>query len=84
MKALETFFDKEEPMKVNMRAKNCHQVIYILGDASGDGSGDSFLMKNGLSYHIGIKKKKKKVKPVFKLSGIKKFPNRFQERRRSR
>ena len=53
MKALERFFDKEEPTKVNMRAKSCHQVIYGVGDASGDGFGDSFLTKDGLSYHIG-------------------------------
>jgi len=54
MKALEIFFDKEEPTKVNMRAKNCYQVIYGVGDASGDGFGDSFLSKDGLSYHIGL------------------------------
>jgi len=53
MKALEKSFDKEEPTKVNMRAKNCHQVIYRIGDASGDGFSDSFLIKQGLSYHIG-------------------------------
>ena len=50
MKALEKFFDKEEPTKVNMRAKNCHQVLYGVGDASGDGFEDSFLSKDGLSY----------------------------------
>ena len=54
MRRLERFFDREEPTKVNMRAKNCHQVIYGVGDASGDGFGDSFLTKDGLSYHIGI------------------------------
>jgi len=43
MKAFERFFDKEEPTKVNMRANNCHQVIYGVGDASGDGFGDSLL-----------------------------------------
>ena len=37
-----------------MQAKNCHQVIYGVGDASGEGFGDSFLSKDGLSYHIGI------------------------------
>ena len=50
MKAQEKFFDKEEPMKVKMRAKRCHQVE----DASGDGFGDLFMTKDGLSYHIGI------------------------------
>ena len=37
-----------------MRAKCCHQVIYGVGDASGDGFGYSFLTKDGLSYHIGV------------------------------
>ena len=49
MKAIEKFFDKEEHTKVNMRAKNCHQVIYGVGDAFGEGFGDSFLTKDGLS-----------------------------------
>ena len=54
MYTLEKFFNREEPTKVNMRAKSCHHVIYGVGDASGDGFGDSFLTKDGLSYHIGI------------------------------
>jgi len=37
-----------------MSANNCHQLIYGVGDASGDGFGDLFLTKDGLSYHIGI------------------------------
>ena len=37
-----------------MRAKNCHNFIYGVGDASGDGFVDSFLTKDGISYHIEI------------------------------
>jgi len=54
MRALENFFDKEEPTKVNTRAKNCHHIIHGVGEASGDGFGYSFLTKDRLSYRIGI------------------------------
>ena len=80
MKALEKFFAKEEPTKVNMRAKRCHQVVYGVGDASGDGFGDSFLTKEGLSYHIGIWNEKTSTQS----SNYREFRNSFQERRRCR
>ena len=43
---LRNYSTKRSLPKVNMRAKSCHQVIYGVGDTSGDGFGDSFLTKD--------------------------------------
>mmetsp|Transcript_25388 Transcript_25388/g.38505 ORF Transcript_25388/g.38505 Transcript_25388/m.38505 type:complete len:109 (-) Transcript_25388:345-671(-) len=54
LKAMKRFFKGEKPTEVPVRATKVFQIIYGFGDASGEGFGDVFLNKEGLSIHVGV------------------------------
>jgi len=54
LKALNKFFESESPVEVPVRSKHVAYVVYGFGDASKEGFGNSLLLNDGLSIHIGI------------------------------
>jgi hypothetical protein len=59
--ALKRLLDKETPPIISDRVTHILTVIYAFTDASGLGFGDTFLIKGGIKYTIGVWGKKEEV-----------------------
>mmetsp|Transcript_3377 Transcript_3377/g.5156 ORF Transcript_3377/g.5156 Transcript_3377/m.5156 type:complete len:146 (+) Transcript_3377:2468-2905(+) len=54
LQAMKHFFSGKKPTEVLVWNRKVVQIIFGFGDASGEGFGDVFLNRDGLSIHVGV------------------------------